>query len=109
MDIDVFMIAYRERNAAENWARLQSLVPAARLVQGVQGIFAAYSACASAARTPWFFAVDADNWVLDGFDFSVPFEPEPDEVATWAASNSFNNLHYGHGGIKLLPRRLFTE
>jgi hypothetical protein len=105
------MLAYGEPNAGENWARLQAVVPghlpAPRLIEGVSGLFAAHSACAAKATTPWFFVVDADNWMLDGFDFHVPFEPSADEVATWGATNPFNRLYYGHGGIKLVPTGLF--
>ena len=109
VDFDVFMIAYRERNRAAHWERLRGFVPEARLVQGIKGIAAAHCACAELARTPWFFVVDADNWVLDGFDFAVPFDPDPDEVATWAATNPINGLYYGHGGIKLFPKARFAE
>jgi len=30
------------------------------------------AACARLSATPWFFLVDADNWIRDGFDFAVP-------------------------------------
>lgn len=100
---DVFMIAYDEANAEENWARLRELFPPAQLVRGVPGIQAAYRACAAAARTPWFFAVDADNHVLDGRIFATARRPGPDEVMIWCARNPINDLAYGHGGIKLFP------
>jgi hypothetical protein len=104
---DIFMIAYGEPNAAENWARLKSIAPNARLIEGVAGVYAAYAACAAAAGTPWFFSVDADNWVTEGFAFEIPFEPRHDEIASWSATNQFNQLRYGHGAIKLQPTELF--
>ncbi len=110
---NIFMLAYGEPNAAENWARLQSLVPrhfpAPQLIEGVAGLHAAHLACARRATTPWFFVVDGDNWIHDGFAFEVPFEPMDDEVAVWAATNQFNRLYYGHGGIKLFPKALLDE
>jgi hypothetical protein len=110
---DIFMLAYGEPNAGENWARLRATVPkhlpAPHLVEGVSGLLAAHAACAARATAPWFFVVDADNWMLDGFDFHVPFEPADDEIATWGATNPFNHLYYGHGGIKLVPVRLFRS
>jgi hypothetical protein len=108
---DIFMLAYGEPNAAENWARLKAMVPghlpAPRLVENIPGFFAAHAACAGLSTTPWFFVIDADNWIRDGFDFALPFEPAADEVAIWGATNPFNHLYYGHGGIKLLPAVLF--
>ena len=113
MSPDIFMLAYREPNAAENWARLQAAVPQdrapPRLVENIPGLFAAHAACARMSTTPWFFLVDADNWILDGFDFALPFRPATDEVAIWGATNAFNPLYYGHGGIKLLHTALFEN
>jgi hypothetical protein len=109
MPFDVFMLVFGEPNAEENWARLEAVAPKARRITGVPGILQSYRLCADAATTPWFFVVDADNWILDGFDFSVPFEPDADEVATWAAINPINGLYYGHGGIKLFPASLFAK
>lgn len=106
---DIFMIAYREPNAAENWARLRSIEPQARLMENVPGIVACYAACAEASRTPYFFAVDGDNWMLDGFRFEVPFEPAADEIALWYAQNPVNGLRYAHGAIKLLPASLMRS
>jgi hypothetical protein len=98
---DVFMIAYDEPDAAANFARLQTVRPAARLIAGVTGIRAAYRACADVAQTPFFFAVDGDNFMLDGFDFGLTFQPKPYETCIWHARNPVNGLVYAHGGIKL--------
>jgi hypothetical protein len=70
---------------------------------------APYAACAAASRTPYFFSVDADTWVIDGFRFEVGFEPAPDEIAIWFALNPINGLRYGHGGIKLFPTALMLS
>jgi hypothetical protein len=101
---DVFMIAYGEKNAAENWARLKEIAPEAKLIENVSGTVACYAACAAAATTDHFFVVDADNWVLDGFRFELPFAPAPAETVFWYARNPVNGLVYGNGAIKLLPR-----
>jgi hypothetical protein len=108
MQYDVFMIAYGEPNADENWARLRSIAPEARRIDNVPGIAAGYRAGAALSRTPYFFAVDADNWMLDGFRFEVPFEPAPDEIALWFAENPVNGLRYAHGAIKLIPTAFMT-
>jgi hypothetical protein len=103
---DIFMIAYGEKNAAENWARLRQCAPEAKLIENVAGLDACYIACAAAATTGHFFAVDADNWILDGFRFAVPFEPAADETVFWYARNPVNLLEYGHGAVKLFPTDL---
>jgi hypothetical protein len=109
MPFDIFMIAYGEPNAAENWARLQSIAPEAQRVENVRGLVACYAACAATARTPYFFAVDADNWMRDGFRFEVSFEPAADEIVLWCALNPVNGLRYAHGAIKLIPTGLMTS
>jgi hypothetical protein len=106
MPFDVFMIAYGEPNTAENWERLRAVAPWAQRIDGVQGIIACYAACADRAQTPYFFAVDADNWMCDGFRFELPFAPEADEIVLWYAQNPVNGLRYAHGGIKLIPTAL---
>ena len=106
---DVFMVAYDEPDAAAHFARLQAMRPAARLIEGVAGIRAAYRACADAARTPFFFAVDADNYMLDGFDFDLAFQPKPYEVCIWHARNPVNGLVYAHGGLKLYPTEVLRR
>jgi len=113
MSYDIMMLAHGEPNAAENWDRLKAVapkhLPAPRLVENIPGLFAAHLACARQSTTPWFFLVDADNWIGDTFDFAVPFAPAPDEFAIWGATNAFNHLYYGHGGIKLLSVALFEN
>jgi hypothetical protein len=106
-DIDVFMTVFDEPNAGANWARLKAVHPQARLVEGVRGIFEAYGTCAQWAKSPCFFMVDADNWILDGFRFTLDLEPAPDEVVFWYARNPVNGLAYAHGGIKLFQKALF--
>lgn len=100
---DVFMIAFDEPNAAENWRQLQSIYPAAKLISGITGIQAGYRACAQHTVTPSFFAVDADNHVGSARIFATRLRPQPDEVIIWYARNPINRLAYGHGGIKLFP------
>ena len=106
---DIYMVGYDETNLPENWARLQSLQPDAKLVQGITGIYAAYRACAQQTQSPLFFVVDADNWVHDDFDFVPSKLPAPNELMVWWARNPINGLTYGHGGIKLYPTDIFRH
>lgn len=106
---DVVMVGFDEPNAAENWQRLQQICPRSRLVSGVSGIQAAYTAAARMAESPYFFIVDADNHVLDAAIFETRLRPGPDTVMVWAARNPINGLEYGHGGIKLYATRLVRD
>jgi hypothetical protein len=109
MAFDIFMVTFGEPNAAENWARLRSIAPQAKRIENIRGLFAGYRACAAAARTPNFFAVDADNWIFDDFRFDVAFVPAADEIALWYAQNPVNGLRYAHGAIKLFPTALLLN
>jgi len=106
---DIYMVGFDETNLPENWARLQSLQPEAKLVQGITGIYAAYRVCAQQTKSPLFFVVDADNRVYDDFDFVPPQLPAPNELMVWWARNPINDLTYGHGGIKLFPTDIFRQ
>ena len=53
-------------------------------------------------------------WVVDGdaviennfvFDYEVPHK-DLDAVHVWRSRNPINELEYGYGGVKLLPKRL---
>lgn len=100
---DIVMIVGDETNAGDNWQRLHALTPAACRVSGASTIKDAYANAAQAASTPYFFAVDGDNWLLEDFGFETDLVPETDETLIWNARNPVNGLVYGHGGIKLLP------
>jgi hypothetical protein len=106
---EVFMITYDEPNAEENWQHLRSLCPTAKRISGVTGIQAGYRACAQQTVTPYFFAVDGDNHIVNPTIFATRLRPGPDEVIIWHARNPINGLAYGHGGIKLFPTRLMRE
>lgn len=106
---DVFMLAYGEPNAEENWRRLQSAWPDARLIAGVAGIQAGYRACAQQTATPHFFVVDGDNYLLDVGIFRSRLRPRENELLIWCARNPINGLAYGHGGIKFFPTDLMRR
>lgn len=114
--LDVFFLSNGESNADENWQRLHAVCPRAKRIDGVKGLFQAHQACAQASSTENFWVVDADAWILDGFDFSyVPQDvmhwdhAEKDCVLIWPARNPVNGLEYGYGGIKMFPRRPFLD
>ena len=109
MTPDIFFVSADEPDADRNWSRIQRVAPRARRIREQPSIRAAYLACAEASRTPHFFMVDGDNWLLDGFTFALDAVPRLVEVAVWRARNPVNGLVYGNGGIKLLPAAAVRE
>jgi hypothetical protein len=104
---DIIFLSYNEAKADENWETLKARFPRAQRVHGVKGIVSAHQAAAAKCDTKWFWVVDADNVVDPNFDFTFkwPIHQNPLAVAVWRARNNVNDLVYGYGGIKLLPRR----
>lgn len=104
---DIVFISYQELNADENWQKLKSRFPMAMRVHGVKGIHQAHIQAAKKAFTKMFWVVDGDADVLDSFDFNyvVP-EKQLSTVHVWRSRNPVNDLEYGNGGVKLLPRQL---
>ena len=101
---DIVFISYQEPNADENWIRLKSRFPFAKRVHVVKGIHQAHIAAASYCFTDMIWVVDGDAIVLDTFNFD--YKPHDLEyVFVWRSRNAVNDLEYGNGGIKLLPRK----
>jgi hypothetical protein len=104
---DIIFISYNEPNADENFTRLKERYPLVKRVHGVKGIHQAHIAAAKKAFTKMFWVVDADAIVLDNFKFDhVVSEWDLDVVHVWRSRNPINQLEYGYGGVKLLPKHL---
>jgi hypothetical protein len=100
---DIVFISYQEPNADSNWELLKGRFPFARRVHGVKGIHQAHIAAAAKCFTDMIWVVDGDAVVLDSFNFDyLPSDTE--YVFVWRSKNPVNDLEYGNGGIKLLPR-----
>lgn len=107
MKSSIIFISYGEQNANENWSKLVSRFPYAKRVNNVKGIHNAYKAGADDSETEYFFVIDADNIILEDFNFDfVPFD---NSIGTfiWQAKNSVNQLVYGYGGIKMYKKSEF--
>jgi len=105
---DIIFISYNEVYAEENFAKLKERFPLVKRVSNVQGIHNAHIAAAKRSFTKMFWVVDADAIILDSFDFKyqIPGDWELETVHVWRSRNPFNNLEYGYGGVKLLPKKL---
>ncbi len=104
---DIIFISYNETNADENYQKLISRFPNAKRVHGIKGIHQAHINAAKLSDTEMFWVVDGDAVVEDSFNFNyqVPFY-EYDVVHVWRCKNPINDLIYGYGGVKLLPKKL---
>lgn len=104
---DIVFISYQEPNAEVNYNLLKQRFPMAKRVDGVKGIHQAHIKAAKKCFTKMFWVVDADAHILPNFNFDhvVP-EDQLDHVHVWRSQNPINNLVYGYGGVKLLPRKL---
>jgi hypothetical protein len=104
---DIVFISYGEPNAEKNWELLKSRYPSAKRVDGVKGIHQAHIKAAKKCFTKMFWVVDADAQLLDrfAFDYEVD-EHNLETVHVWRSINPVNDLVYGYGGVKLLPRKL---
>ncbi len=102
---DIVFISYNEPNADSNYENLKTRYPRAKRIHGVKGIHQAHIAAAESVETDLFYVVDGDAVIVDDFkfDYTVP-RYERSHVHVWRSRNPLNDLEYGYGGIKLLPR-----
>jgi hypothetical protein len=107
---DIIFISYNELPADLNFKKLYNRFPRAIRVQGVKGIHQAHASAAKLSTTSMFWVVDADAEIVDNFEFNftVP-EYNIDQVYVWKSKNPINDLEYGYGGVKLLPKKLALE
>jgi hypothetical protein len=104
---DVVFISYNEVNAEENYHRLLDKCPRAKRVHGIKGIHNAHIKAATLCNTDMIWIVDGDAVIEEDFDFNLVMSSyDIDCVHVWRSRNPINNLEYGNGGVKLLPRQL---
>ena len=110
--LDVFFLSYNEPYADENFELLLERAPHARRVNGVKGFTEAHQECARRSLTNNFYVVDSDAILVQDFEFYfTPSKyntwwgiPESECLCLWQSKNPINDLVYGHGGVKLLPK-----
>ena len=107
---DIIFISYQESNAEHRYSILKQRFPYAKRIHGVKGIHQAHIEAAKISVTVMFWAVDADAIIVEDFDFSyIPKVEEQEWVHVWHSKNPLNDLTYGYGGVKLLPRQLTLD
>ena len=104
---DIVFISYNEPNAEKNWELLKERFPRAKRVDGVKGIHQAHIKAAKKCFTKMLWVVDGDAEIHDTFNFDYEVdEYNLETVHVWRSINPINDLVYGYGGVKLLPRKL---
>ncbi len=107
---DIVFISYQETNAEHRYSTLKQRFPYAKRIHGIKGIHQAHIEAAKITATDMFWAVDADAVIVEDFDFSyIPKVDEQQWVHIWHSKNPVNDLAYGYGGVKLLPRQLTLD
>lgn len=104
---DIVFISYNEPYADSNYNKLKERFPNVKRVNGIKGIHQAHMHAAKLCTTDYFWVVDADAEIVPEFNFyyQFPFYEQP-KVRVWRSKNAVNDLIYGNGGVKLLPRTL---
>ena len=104
---DIIFISYNEPNADNNFDILNRRFPRSKRVHGIKGIHQAHMNAAALSETDMFFVVDGDAVIERdfNFDYEVPIY-DRDTVHVWRSRNPINDLEYGYGGVKLLPKEL---
>jgi len=104
---DAVFISYNEPDADERYKRLLERYPNTKRVHGVKGIHQAHIKAAKKCYTKMFWVIDGDADLLPEFNLDHKVSDyDLDCVHVWRSRNPINNLVYGYGGVKLLPRRL---
>ena len=102
---DIVFISYDETNRETNYNKLLERFPNVKRIDGVKGIYKAHIEAAKLCTTDYFWVVDGDSEIVPefNFDYVVPFY-DYEKVRVWRSINPINDLIYGYGGVKLLPR-----
>lgn len=103
----VYFLYNTEANRQENFDRLSSIVADAVPIAAVGSIFESHKHIANLCKNDRFYVVDADCWIVDGFNFDKNIELTAKSVAVFRSKNPVNGLVYGHGGIKLFSKDCF--
>lgn len=104
-EYDIIFISYDEPDCETNYSKLLERFPRAKRIHGVKGIYKAHVEAAKLCSSDYFWAVDGDSEIVPefNFDYVVPFY-DYEKVRVWRSVNPINDLVYGYGGVKLLPR-----
>ncbi len=104
-------VSNQEDNAEYNWNLITNSYPYAKRISDVSGIYNAYSAACEVATTDAVIIIDGDNEIIPSNELSTYIPPTDFEkyVSIWMTTNRVNSLIYGHGGIKVFPRKAFAN
>lgn len=102
---DIIFISYDESYADSNYKKLHDRFSDVKRVHGIHGIHKAHVQAAKIANTSHFWVVDADAEIVPTFNFDFITHEDDNCVRVWRSINVVNDLIYGYGGVKLLPKK----
>jgi hypothetical protein len=102
---DIFFISYNDVLADSKFETLQKKFPRVKHIKDINGIFNAHKKAAELSTTPMFWVIDSDARLVEDFKFDllVP-KYNHSSVFVWHSKNPVNDLEYGYGAVKLLPK-----
>ncbi len=110
---DIVFVSYKEPDCEQRFNKLKKQIPFIKRVHGVKGIHNAHIKAAELCDTNMFYVIDGDADILDTFSFDENFKHNfnvsYDTVYVWHSINPINDLVYGYGGVKLLPKTLVLK
>lgn len=106
---DIIFLSYHEPHAEKNYSLLLSRFENAKHVHGIKGFINALRTAAETATSEYFYLVDADNVILDSFDFTYDPYLENRKSYIWKARNNVNGLEYGYGGVKMYHKEAILD
>jgi hypothetical protein len=98
---DKVFLSYFEPLAETNYNLLKKKYHSLKRVNGILGLINALSFVVDIVTTDFFYLIDADNQVLESFEFNYNPYIHKRNTYFWKAKNNVNGLEYGYGGIKL--------
>jgi hypothetical protein len=106
---DMFFISYHDPLANEKFIKIKKQFPRIKHIKNINGIHNSHKQAATVSSTPMFWVIDSDAIIVDDFKFDILLPKyDHDSVFVWHSKNPVNDLEYGYGGIKLLPKDLTT-
>lgn len=105
---DMVFLSYNETFADKHYELIKERFPYTKRIHGINGIFEAHREAAKISSTDMFYIIDADALILDSFNFNY-ICGNTKTVHVWNSQNPVNDLVYGYGGVKLLPKDLILN
>jgi len=107
---DMIVLGYKEPDLEENYKKIKTQFPNAKLVSGIEGNVNAYKECAKQSETEYFWAIFAKSKINDDFQFDYhPDCLERPHHYIFKCYNPMIDYAYGHMGIILYHKQMVLD